>query len=264
MSSLRFLRPDDLPLLARAVRELAPPHADMDTATLRQWMENYATRPGNCMVLWEREDLRGVLVSARREVAGRVEGLIQELWLHPEHRRQGHGLEMLGALEKKVAIMGMDTFFLEVPDEAGALAFAGAAGFAPLGRGVDAVFSLPGEENGPEQLLSLAALDLDQLPEGRGWFADRWFFERPGLKTGVLSVSGGEWAVAGRDDTLLALVPLQKNADLKYEDLLKLSQHFLWASLKNLPENHPVLAFLSEKEALLSPRWVFQKRVGSL
>ena len=264
MSSLRFLRPDDLPLLARAVRELAPPHADMDTATLRQWIENYATRPGNCMVLWERDDLRGVLVSARREAEGQVQGLIQALWLHPAHRRQGHGLEMLGALEKKVAIMGMDVFFMEVPDEAGALAFAGAAGFVPVRRGVDVVFSLPDDETAGDAARPLAALNLDQLPEGGGWFDDRWFFERPGLKTGALRVSEGEFAVAGRDDTLLALVPLGENVLLKPEDLLQLSQHFLWASLKNLPEDHPILPLLPEKESLLSPRWLFRKPIESV
>ncbi len=265
MSSLRFLRPDDAHLLVTALNVLAPPGspmADMDRETLRQWMTTYGTRPGNCMVLSEREDLHGVLLSARRE---REEGLIQELFIHPTRRRKGQATEMVRDLLKKVHIQGMRVMNLEVPHDGAARAFAASLGFVPHCEGVDLVFSLPVDEaEAMAPGYALQPLDPAAVAGLDHWYQGTAAFAPPeeGMEgeTFLFTTPTGSHALAGHDDLLLAWVVLEGRGPVA-EDLAAVSHRFLWGQCKGLPVGHPLLTVFPGDVAFQERRWLYRRDV---
>lgn len=263
MSSLRFLRPDDLSWLAQVLRTLAiPGHVcqEADKDLLKQWMHLYDTRPGNCMVLSELDDSHGVLVSARREDLG----LIQEIFIHPDKKRLGHGSEMVDSLIKKVAILGIRTMYLEAPNTPEALGFCAALGFTKLNSWTDISFSMPSTE-GPElpegfQLLPLTEEDLNFENIPSDWYQGRPAFEKSPEENLKLISPRGEFLLAIYQDILIAMKP-KPGSQLISEDLEALSHACLWAQLRGLSPDHPLIGLVPAEMAEIQQKTLFVKEV---
>lgn len=145
MSSYRFCRTDDMPLLVEAYNRALLPHlsprpAPLDVPGLKRWIRDVDLWCSSCMIA--RDDageLIGVLLGCKRP----TETLVLALGVHPEHLRRGHGRHLLTSLSSKLAILGPPRLVAEVPaDDARACAFYESCGWVPEARMQDYTLDL--------------------------------------------------------------------------------------------------------------------------
>jgi ribosomal protein S18 acetylase RimI-like enzyme len=158
VSSYRFCRTDDMPLLVAAYNRAffphqAEPEAPLDVAGLKSWIRDLDLWCSSCMIA--RDDageLIGVLLGCKRP----AETLVLAVGVHRDHLRRGHGRHLLTSLSSKLAILGPPRLVAEVPaDDARACAFFESCGFVAEARLRDFVLA-------PERLSAPAAPALAQ------------------------------------------------------------------------------------------------------
>ena len=164
MSSYRFGRSDDVPLLAddynRCSLEPSPGEPATTLADLKRDIREINLWCSSCMVALAGSDPIGILIGAKRP----TETLIHRIAVHPDHRRQGHGRHMLASLSAKLAILGPPRLLAEVPsDRAEACALFEACGYAVRARYVDFV-SAPHGSPRPDSSLVIP-ITLEDLIE---------------------------------------------------------------------------------------------------
>ena len=116
MVSYRFLRPDDMPLIAEAVRCCHDPHfPGQPTASLeglKQESLELNLWASSCMVALEGIRPVAILTGAKREGITNV----LRIGAAPGYEGRGHGSHLLESLHGKLAIIGPPDLVTEVPD----------------------------------------------------------------------------------------------------------------------------------------------------
>jgi GNAT superfamily N-acetyltransferase len=177
MPSYRFCRPDDLPLLVRAVAECHDVHfpglPPTTEESFRREMKELDAWPSNSMVamggVGGREPI-AVSIATKREDAV----LVQRVGVRPDHLRQGHGGHLVTSLSQKLAVLGPERLLAEAPDDLSAAgAFLAALGWRRGDELVDwerpAPAGADGGEPVPEGLVvPVTVADLDQAGELAG------------------------------------------------------------------------------------------------
>lgn len=130
MVAYRFCRPDDIPLLVRAVNECWLPHAGGQALTeeiFRGQMRRIDVWPSNSMVALDGTG-QPVAVSIGTKRPASV--LVHKVAVRPGHERQGHGRHLVTSLSQKLAVLGPERLEAEVPAaNAAATAFFDALGW---------------------------------------------------------------------------------------------------------------------------------------
>ena len=95
MTAYRFCRTDDRALLVAAFESCRGPEDEgeppLDNEGFKRLVRDLDLWCSSCMVAFEGRDAVGVLLGAKRATTTPVYGLR----VHPEHRRQGHGVAAL-------------------------------------------------------------------------------------------------------------------------------------------------------------------------
>ena len=116
MTAYRFCRSDDIALLSDALNRCwlpyFPDEPPMTPATFKRSVRDLQVWSSSCMVAFSGSDPIGVLIGAKRPSGT----LIHKIAVHPDHRRQGHGLHLLTSLSSKLAILGPPRIVAEVPE----------------------------------------------------------------------------------------------------------------------------------------------------
>lgn len=117
MSSYRFCRSDDIPLLVRAYNSCYRPHdpalPEMTVEVFKRSVRELSWWSSSCMVASGDAGPVAVLLAAKRP----TETLIHRVGVHPDHLHQGHGRHLLTSLSAKLAILGPPRMVAEVPEE---------------------------------------------------------------------------------------------------------------------------------------------------
>lgn len=128
----RFCRPDDIPLLVRAVNDCYQIHApgapEMTVDGFRRAMRDVDLWPSNCMVAMDDSGTRplAVLLGTKRP----AEVSVLAVGVHPGHLRKGHGQHLVTSLSQKLAVLGPERLVADVPaDDPAALALFAALGW---------------------------------------------------------------------------------------------------------------------------------------
>jgi ribosomal protein S18 acetylase RimI-like enzyme len=110
----RFCRPDDIPLLVRAVNECWDVH---DPAAPRLTVESFRHEmkvldawPSNSMLALAGDEPVAVLIGTKRTAAVRV----LRVGVKPGHEGQGHGRHLVTSLSQKLAVLGPPRLVAEV------------------------------------------------------------------------------------------------------------------------------------------------------
>ncbi len=115
MPSYRFCRPDDIPLLVRAVNECFAPHFPgteaMTVDSFRREMRELDLWPSSCLVALGGPDPVAVLTGTKREAAT----LVSRIGVRPGEEGQGHGGHLLTSLSQKLAVLGPPRLLAEAP-----------------------------------------------------------------------------------------------------------------------------------------------------
>lgn len=115
MPSYRFCRPDDIPLLVRAVNECYAVHFPaapaMTVESYRREMRELDLWPSSCMVALTDTDPVAVLTGTKRE----AETLVSRIGVRPGEEGRGHGGHLLTSLSQKLAVLGPPRLVAEVP-----------------------------------------------------------------------------------------------------------------------------------------------------
>lgn len=207
MPSYRFCRPDDLPLLVRAVADCwhvhFPAEPSPSAESFRREMKELDLWPSSCMVALGgaggREPV-AVAVGTRRE----TEVAVLRVGVRPDHQRQGHASHLLTSLSQKLAVLGPERLIAEVP----AGMAAGEALLASVGYEREAAltdWTLDGEalaalasEPVPEEVAArvtvaeLAAAGALELPPGLAWERQRRTILQRGERLAGLAIAGPE------------------------------------------------------------------------
>ena len=131
MSSYRFCRTDDIPLLVRAYNRCYRVHFDdlpeMTVDDFRRRIRELNLWCSSCMVAAaEDKEPIAVLLATKRD----TENLIWRIGVHPDHLRNEHGRHLLTSLGAKLAILGPRRMTAEVPADWGtACSFFEACGY---------------------------------------------------------------------------------------------------------------------------------------
>lgn len=198
MSAYRFCRPDDLPLLVRAVNECFVPYfpgsTKLTVEDFRREMKELDLWPSNSMVAMLGEEPIAVLTATKRP----REVLVARVGVHRDHRRRGHGSHVLTSLSQKLAVLGPPRLVAEVPGGRPDLdAFFTAAGWSREALLTDWVRP-PGElpEPVPEGLvIPVTVEDLEAhgalaVAEGAAWERSReTLLQRRGRLAGLAIAS---------------------------------------------------------------------------
>ena len=144
MSSYRFCRSDDIPLLVDALNRCWSPYfpgePPVTPAAFKRTIRDLQVWCSSCMVAFAGSDPIGVLIGAKRPSGT----LIHRIAVHPDHRRQGHGRHLLASLGSKLAILGPPRIVAEVPESlADARGLFRACGFAEEAVLTDCVLERP-------------------------------------------------------------------------------------------------------------------------
>ncbi len=205
MPSYRFCRPDDLPLLVRAVADCwhvhfpaePPPSAE----SFRREMKELDLWPSSCMVALGgaggREPV-AVAIGTRRE----TEVAVLRVGVRPDHQRRGHASHLLTSLSQKLAVLGPERLIAEVPPGMPAAeALLAAVGYqreATLtdwtldGEALAALTADPVPEGvaSPVPVAALAAAGALELPPGLAWERQRRTLVQRGDRLGGLAIAG--------------------------------------------------------------------------
>lgn len=115
MPSYRFCRPDDVPILVRAVNECFAAHFPgtpaMTVDSFRREMKELDLWPSSCMIALTDTDPVAVLTGTKRE----SETLVSRVGVRPGDEGQGHGGHLLSSLAQKLAVLGPPRLVAEVP-----------------------------------------------------------------------------------------------------------------------------------------------------
>lgn len=164
MSSYRFCRTDDMPLLVEAYNRAFRPHfanvPELDREGLKRWIRDIDLWCSSCMIARDDAgDLIGVLLGCKRP----TETLVHVVGVHPEHMRQGHGRHLLTSLSSKLSILGPPRLVAEVPaDDARACAFFESCGWTVEARMRDYTLDLAAVPARPAPEL-VAAITVDEV-----------------------------------------------------------------------------------------------------
>lgn len=207
MPSYRFCRPDDLPLLVRAVADCWHVHFPAEPPPspegFRREMKELDLWPSSCMVALGGEGGRepvAVTIGTRRE----TEVAVLRVGVRPDHLRQGHASHLLTSLSQKLAVLGPERLLAEVPPGMPAaealLASVGYQREAELtdwlleGEALAAVGSepVPEEVAAPVRVEELAAAGALELPPGLAWERQRRTLLQRGERLAGLAVAGAE------------------------------------------------------------------------
>jgi GNAT superfamily N-acetyltransferase len=116
MSSYRFCRTDDVPLLVESLNLCWAPYFPVEPpvtpASFKRSIRDLQVWCSSCMVAFSGSDPIGVLIGAKRPSGT----LVHKIAVHPDHRRQGHGRHLLTSLGSKLAILGPPRMIAEVPE----------------------------------------------------------------------------------------------------------------------------------------------------
>lgn len=220
MSSYRFCRTDDVPLLVEAIERCWRPYArngrETTVDSFKREIRDLQVWCSSCMVASEGADPVGVLIGAKRETATRI----VRLGIHPDHRRKGHGRHLLASLSSKLAILGPPRLVAEVPEEdARARAFFEGCGYAPEATLVDWVLASPPAPAPPGLLVPVGLDDL----EGLGALpvdAAAWERGLPTLRARRESISGLALAAG---DTLEGFVLFRTDSEDRTREIVALA-----------------------------------------
>lgn len=138
MSSYRFCRTDDVPLLVEAYNRCYAVHfpavPELTVEGLKRGIRELDLWCSSCMVAVEDGEPIGVLLAGKRE----DENLVYRLGVRPDRRRCAHGSHLLTSLAAKLAILGPPRLVAEVPAAwSGARGLLEGCGFRPERRYFD-------------------------------------------------------------------------------------------------------------------------------
>lgn len=207
MPSYRFCRPDDLPLLVRAVADCWHVHFPAEPPPspegFRREMKELDLWPSSCMVALGgaggREPV-AVLIGTRRE----TEVAVLRVGVRPDHQRQGHASHLLTSLSQKLAVLGPERLIAEVPaGMAAAEALLESVGYereAVLtdwtleGEALAALGAepVPEEVAAPVRVEELAAAGALEVPDGVAWERQRRTLLQRGERLKALALAGPE------------------------------------------------------------------------
>ena len=118
MTSYRFCRSDDVPLLVQAHNACYLPHVPdaepLDRESFKALIPQIDLWTSSCMVALDGEDPVAVLLAGKRE----TENLIYRVGVARGHQRRGHGRHLLTSLSQKMAILGPPRLIAEVAEDA--------------------------------------------------------------------------------------------------------------------------------------------------
>ncbi len=165
MPAYRFCRPDDIPLLVRAVNECYNVHfpglEPLTVEAYRAEMKELSVWPSNSMVALAGDDPIAVLIGTKRP----HEILIIRLGVRPDHLRQGHGNHLVTSLSQKLAVLGPPRLVVEAPlDLPGVADFFIAAGYRREATYTDWTRAPHPVEPVPEGLV--IPVTVDELADG--------------------------------------------------------------------------------------------------
>lgn len=175
MTSYRFCRTDDIPLLVEAHNQCyRPASGERDELTVdrfKRLIREIDLWTSSCMVALAGDDPIAVILACKRE----TENWIYRIAVHAEHRRQGHGGHVLTSLSQKMAILGPPRLLAEVPESDTNLApFFESCAYRAEGAYTDFVAAPMPEAPEPPALLRPAKLadvaDLLSAGEERSWW----------------------------------------------------------------------------------------------
>ncbi len=116
MSSYRFCRSDDIPLLVDALNRCWSPYfpdePPVTPASFKRSIRDLQVWCSSCMVASSGSDPIGVVIGAKRPSGT----LVHKIAVHPDHCRQGHGRHLLASLSSKLTILGPPRMIAEVPE----------------------------------------------------------------------------------------------------------------------------------------------------
>jgi GNAT superfamily N-acetyltransferase len=116
MAAYRFCRTDDIALLVDALNRCRAPSTPGEPATtavaFKRSIRDLQVWCSSCMVAFAGPDPVAVLIGAKRSSAT----LVEQVVVHPDHRRHGHGLHLLASLGSKLSILGPPRMVAEVPE----------------------------------------------------------------------------------------------------------------------------------------------------
>ncbi len=116
MSSYRFCRSDDIPLLVDALNRCWSPYfpdePPVTPASFKRSIRDLQVWCSSCMVASSGSDPIGVMIGAKRTSGT----LVHKIAVHPDHCRQGYGRHLLASLSSKLAILGPPRMIAEVPE----------------------------------------------------------------------------------------------------------------------------------------------------
>lgn len=115
MSSYRFCRTDDVPLLVDAYNRCYAVHFQnlrpLTVERLRRGIRELDLWCSSCMVAVEGDEPVAVLLAGKRE----DENLVYRLGVRPDRQRRAHASHLLTSLAAKLAILGPPRLVAEVP-----------------------------------------------------------------------------------------------------------------------------------------------------
>lgn len=207
MPSYRFCRPDDLPLLVRALEDCwrvhFPSEPEPTVERFRREMRELDVWPSSCMVALGgaggREPI-AVVIGTRRP----SEVLVLRAGVRPDHLRQGHASHLLTSLSQKLAVLGPDRLVAEVPrGMAPAEALLTAVGYQPeavytdwtlTGEALAAAAGepVPDDRIVPTSVADLAGAGALEVPPGVAWERQRPTLLQRGDRLAALAVAGAE------------------------------------------------------------------------
>ena len=173
MTSYRFCRSDDVPLLVeahnRCYRPLIGDREELTVEGFKGLIRELNLWTSSCMVASAGDEPIAVVLAGKRE----MENWVFRVAVHPDFRRQGHGSHLLDSLSQKMAILGPPRLLAEVPeaDESSRLFFE-SCGYGSECTLTDFVAEPLPEAPPPPIVASVAFEDVAMLLEddpGKSW-----------------------------------------------------------------------------------------------
>lgn len=175
MPAYRFCRPDDIPLLVRAINGTYNVHfpgvPECTVSGFKEDVRELQLWSSSCMIALEGSEIMGVCIGCKRE----KETLIYKIGIHPRYLRQGHGRHILQSLRQKFSVLGPPRLVAEVPqDFTEVCRFFSHLGYEPKGTYYDYQLTeaLP-ESTHRELLAKISWQELKQnnllAPVARSW-----------------------------------------------------------------------------------------------
>ena len=207
MASYRFCRPDDLPLLVRALEDCwrvhFPAAPSPTIERFRREMKELDVWPSSCMVALGgaggREPI-AVLIGTRRP----AEVLVLRVGVRPDHQRQGHASHLLTSLSQKLAVLGPERLVAEAPrGMAAAEGLLAAVGYDAeatytdwtlTGEALAAATGAPAPEGAiaPATVPDLVAAGALEIPPGVAWERQRPTLLQRADRLAALAVASAE------------------------------------------------------------------------